>query len=373
MACFIIFLFFSLIINTKINNSFAILILVLGNGDVNVYEQLWHECAGLDVKIPQVGDRVFYFPQGHIEQVNAFVADRDDPTLLTFGLPAKVPFKVVDVTLKANPDTDEVFAQFVLLRISEGEGGSGRARSIPVKNSLNCFRKILAVSDASGLGGCGLPKADVAKALPPLDVSQDQVSQPLAATDIHGARWGFEHVFRGNPKRHSLVTGWKEFVKGKNLKAGDTCIFIRGLHRSEFYIGVKRAVRIHRECIDLSGLSMRLGILSEAFVATTTGCNFTVLYHPRMCTSPYIVPYNVVTEALEINYVPGMRFEMACNGKDPEHIIRFSGTITARGDSDPVRWRNSEWRCLEVKWDASPSSDLLPPRVFSVGDPTSRF
>ncbi|XP_076897169.1 auxin response factor 4-like [Bidens hawaiensis] len=117
--------------------------------------------------------------------------------------------------------------------------------------------------------------------------------------------------------------------------------------------------------MDLSGLSMRLGILSEAFVASTTGCNFSVLYHPRMCTSPYIVPYNIVMEALEMNYVPGMRFEMPCNGKDldPEHIIRFSGTITARGDSDPVRWPKTEWRCLEVKWDASPSSDVLPSRV----------
>ncbi|XP_076912200.1 auxin response factor 12-like [Bidens hawaiensis] len=58
-----------------------------------------------------------------------------------------------------------------------------------------------------------------------------------------------------------------------------------------------------------------------------------------------------------------MRIEMLCNGRDPEHIIRFSGTITARGDSDPVRWPNSEWRCLEVKWDVSSSSDMLPPRV----------
>ncbi|XP_076919343.1 auxin response factor 16-like [Bidens hawaiensis] len=64
-----------------------------------------------------------------------------------------------------------------------------------------------------------------------------------------------------------------------------------------------------------------------------------------------------------MNYVPRMRFEMLCNGVDPEHIIRFSGTITARGDSDPAKWPNSEWRCLEVKWDALSSSDVLPPRV----------
>ncbi|XP_076929892.1 auxin response factor 2A-like [Bidens hawaiensis] len=165
--------------------------------DADLYEQLWHECAGLSVKIPQKGDRVFYFPQGHIEQVNAFVEDRDDPTLLTYGLPTKVLFKVVDVTLKANPDTDEVFAKFVLLQIREGEGVSGCVRSVPVKNPSNCFRKIVTASDTSGLGGCGLPKADVAKAFPLLDASQERASQRLLAKDLHGARWAFEHVFRG--------------------------------------------------------------------------------------------------------------------------------------------------------------------------------
>ncbi|XP_076890967.1 auxin response factor 23-like [Bidens hawaiensis] len=140
---------------------------------------------------------------------------------------------------------------------------------------------------------------------------------------------------------------------------------MKGLHQGEFYIGVKRAVpvSIHTEFTYLSGLNMRRGVLLEAYMARMTGCNFTVLYHPRMCTSPFMVPYNIVTEALKINYVPGMRFEMLCNGDDPEHIIRFSGTITARGDSDPVNWPNSEWRCLEVKWDALSSSDVLPSRV----------
>ncbi|XP_076929893.1 auxin response factor 23-like [Bidens hawaiensis] len=154
-------------------------------------------------------------------------------------------------------------------------------------------------------------------------------------------------------------------MRGKKLKAGDTCIFMKGLHQGEFYIGVKRAVpvSIQTEFTDLSGLNMRRGVLLEASVAMTTGCNFTVLYHPRMCTSPFMVPYNIVMEALEMNYVPGMRCEMLCNGDDPEHIIRFSGTITSRGDSDPVKWPSSDWRCLEVKWDALSSSDVLPSRV----------
>lgn len=34
-----------------------------------LYKELWHACAGPLVTVPREGDRVFYFPQGHIEQV----------------------------------------------------------------------------------------------------------------------------------------------------------------------------------------------------------------------------------------------------------------------------------------------------------------
>lgn len=34
----------------------------------NLCAQLWHACSG-SVYIPKVGEKVFYFPQGHAEQV----------------------------------------------------------------------------------------------------------------------------------------------------------------------------------------------------------------------------------------------------------------------------------------------------------------
>jgi hypothetical protein len=34
-----------------------------------LYPELWRACAGPLVTVPRVGDLVFYFPQGHIEQV----------------------------------------------------------------------------------------------------------------------------------------------------------------------------------------------------------------------------------------------------------------------------------------------------------------
>lgn len=41
-----------------------------GEGEDELYEQLWKGCAGPLVDVPRVGQRVFYFPQGHMEQVS---------------------------------------------------------------------------------------------------------------------------------------------------------------------------------------------------------------------------------------------------------------------------------------------------------------
>lgn len=35
-----------------------------------LYSELWHACAGPLVSVPREGERVYYFPQGHMEQVN---------------------------------------------------------------------------------------------------------------------------------------------------------------------------------------------------------------------------------------------------------------------------------------------------------------
>ncbi|KAJ0113679.1 hypothetical protein Patl1_01309 [Pistacia atlantica] len=39
------------------------------NPETALYKELWHACAGPLVTVPREGERVYYFPQGHIEQV----------------------------------------------------------------------------------------------------------------------------------------------------------------------------------------------------------------------------------------------------------------------------------------------------------------
>lgn len=52
-----------------------------------LYTELWHACAGPLVTIPRVGERVFYFPQGHMEQV------RLESTVF-----ARIPPKICDAS-----------------------------------------------------------------------------------------------------------------------------------------------------------------------------------------------------------------------------------------------------------------------------------
>ena len=42
-------------------------------GGDDLYPELWKACAGPLVDVPQYGERVYYFPQGHMEQVSAII------------------------------------------------------------------------------------------------------------------------------------------------------------------------------------------------------------------------------------------------------------------------------------------------------------
>ncbi|GMQ09548.1 hypothetical protein CsSME_00052878 [Camellia sinensis var. sinensis] len=80
-----------------------------------LYTELWRACAGPLVTVPREGERVFYFPQGHIEQVEASTNQVADQEMPVYNLPSKILCRVINVQLKAEPDTDEVFAQVTLL------------------------------------------------------------------------------------------------------------------------------------------------------------------------------------------------------------------------------------------------------------------
>ncbi|KAJ6761021.1 AUXIN RESPONSE FACTOR 4-RELATED [Salix purpurea] len=335
------------------------------DAETALYNELWHACAGPLVTVPREGDRVFYFPQGHIEQVEASTNQGADQQMPLYNLPPKILCRVVNVQLKAEPDTDEVFAQVTLIpEQSQDENKLEKEPPPPPppRFHVHSFCKTLTASDTSTHGGFSVLRRHADECLPPLDMSRQPPTQELVAKDLHGNEWRFRHIFRGQPRRHLLQSGWSVFVSSKRLVAGDAFIFLRG-ENEELRVGVRRALRQQGNVPSsvISSHSMHLGVLATAWHAVSTGTMFTVYYKPRTSPAEFIVPFDQYMESVKNNYSIGMRFKMRFEGEEaPEQ--RFTGTIVGIEDADPNRWMDSKWRCLKVRWDET-STMLRPERV----------
>ncbi|KAJ9687723.1 hypothetical protein PVL29_016272 [Vitis rotundifolia] len=331
-----------------------------------LYKELWHACAGPLVTVPREGERVYYFPQGHMEQLEASTTHQGlDQQMPSFNLPSKILCKVVHVQLRAEPETDEVYAQVTLL--PEPDQSEVTSPDPPLPEPQRCtvhsFCKTLTASDTSTHGGFSVLRRHADDCLPPLDMSQQPPWQELVAADLHGNEWHFRHIFRGQPRRHLLTTGWSVFVSSKKLVAGDAFIFLRG-ENGELRVGVRRLMRqlSNMPSSVISSHSMHLGVLATASHAISTGTLFSVFYKPRTSRSEFIVSLNKYLEARNHKLSVGMRFKMRFEGEEvPER--RFSGTIVGVGDKNTSSgWADSEWRSLKVQWD-EPASIFRPERV----------
>lgn len=335
--------------------------------DADLYEELWHACAGPLVTVPRVGERVFYFPQGHMEQVEASTNQGADQQMPLYNLMPRILCRVINLQLKAEQETDEVYAQITLLPEPEQNEPCSDAAPSPMpksKKNVHSFCKTLTASDTSTHGGFSVLRRHADECLPPLDMSQQPPTQELVAKDLHGTEWRFRHIFRGQPRRHLLTTGWSVFVSAKRLVAGDAFIFLRG-ENSELRVGVRRVMRQQSNMPSsvISSHSMHLGVIATASHAVTTRTMFTVYYKPRTSQSEFIIPCDKYMEAVNSNLSVGMRFKMRFEGEEaPER--RFTGTIIGIGDIDPSRWPSSRWRSLKVQWDetcAIPRPDRVSP------------
>ncbi|OMO64276.1 hypothetical protein CCACVL1_21900 [Corchorus capsularis] len=330
------------------------------NGD-DLYPELWKLCAGPLVEIPRVQERVFYFPQGHMEQLEASTNQELNHQAPLFNLPSKILCRVLHVQLLAEQETDEVYAQITLqpeLDQSEPTSPDPCPTEAP-KRTVHSFSKILTASDTSTHGGFSVLRKHATECLPPLDMNQATPTQELAAKDLHGYEWRFKHIFRGQPRRHLLTTGWSTFVTSKRLVAGDAFVFLRD-DNGELRVGVRRLARQQSTMPSsvISSQSMHLGVLATAAHAVTTHTIFVVYYKPR--TSQFIIGVNKYLESINNGFSVGMRFKMRFEGEDsPER--RFTGTIVGVGDVSP-HWSESKWRSLKIQWD-EPATIQRPERV----------
>ncbi|KAL8543222.1 hypothetical protein ACS0TY_003942 [Phlomoides rotata] len=185
-------------------------------------------------------------------------------------------------------------------------------------------------------------------------------TQELIAKDLHGTEWHFKHIFRGQPRRHLLTTGWSTFVTSKRLVTGDSFVFLRE-ETGELCVGVRRHApqQSSMPSLVISSQSMHLGVLVTASHVVLTQSFFVVYYKPR--TSQFIISLNKYLEAINHGFGVGMRFKMRFEGEDsPERRLVF-GTIVGVEDISP-QWDNSKWRTLKVQWD-EPASIPRPERV----------
>ncbi|KAE9622186.1 putative transcription factor ARF family [Lupinus albus] len=333
--------------------------------DDMLYEQLWKACAGPHVDVPHVGQRVFYFPQGHMEQLEASTNEELNQRIPLFNLPTKILCRVINVNLLAESETDEVYAQITLVPESnqaEPTNPDPYPAEVP-RPTIHSFNKVLTASDTSTHGGFSVLRKHATECLPALDMSQSTPTQELVAKDLHGYEWRFKHIFRGQPRRHLLTTGWSTFVTSKRLVAGDTFVFLRA-DNGELRVGVKRLAPQQSSMPSsvISSQSMHLGVLATASHAVATQTLFLVYYKPR--TSQFIISVNKYLEAVNHKFDVGLRFKMRFEGDDsPESDKRFSGTIVGVEDISP-QWINSTWRSLKVQWDESasvPRPDRISP------------
>ncbi|XP_074583722.1 auxin response factor 9-like isoform X2 [Curcuma longa] len=328
-----------------------------------LYTELWKACAGPMVTLPCVGERVYYFPQGHMEQLEASMNQELNQKMPLFNLPSKLLCRVVHIQLQVEPDTDEVYAQITLHpEANQDEITSPDPPLLDLQNSsVHSFCKILTASDTSTHGGFSVLRKHADECLPPLDMSQNPPWQELVAKDLHGNEWHFRHIYRGQPRRHLLTTGWSIFLSSKRLVAGDAFIFLRG-ENNELRVGVRRLKRRLNNTASsvISSHSMHLGVLATASHAIATGTLFSVFYKPRTSQSEFIISVNKYLESKTCKFTVGMRFKMKFEG-DEALERRFSGTITGV-DMTPSQWEDSEWRSLKVQWDES-SIIARPDRV----------
>ncbi|PON35300.1 Auxin response factor [Parasponia andersonii] len=325
----------------------------------SIYLELWHACAGPLTSLPKKGNVVVYFPQGHLEQVAPF----SPVELPTFDLQPQIFCKVINVQLLANKENDEVYTHVTLLpqpeligvkqegQDLEESGGDEGVGGLPTKSTPHMFCKTLTASDTSTHGGFSVPRRAAEDCFPPLDYKQRRPSQELVAKDLHGVEWRFRHIYRGQPRRHLLTTGWSIFVNQKNLVSGDAVLFLRG-ENGELRLGIRRAVRPRNGLPDsiVRNQNSYSNVLSLAANAVSTKSMFHVFYSPRAAHAEFVIPYQKFLKSIRNPVTIGTRFKTRFDMEDsPER--RCSGVVTGICDLDPYRWANSKWRCLTVRWD----------------------
>ncbi|CAH2071018.1 unnamed protein product [Thlaspi arvense] len=289
-----------------------------------LYDELCKLCGGPLFDLPKIREKVYYFPQGHIEFLEAYSKDDLGEIPPIFDIPSKIRCNVIDIQFKVENDTDDIYAKISLL-------------------------------------------PDTA------DMSQPTPTQEIVAKDLHDYEWRFKHTFRGTPKRHIFTTGWSAFARAKKLVRGDSFVFLRG-ENGESRVGIRRAAHQQDNIPSsiISKQSMHHGIIVSAMNAISTKCMFNVFCKPR--SSQFIVNFEKYIDAMNKKFKVDTNFTMQFEDASFTEI-RYSGKIINNTNCSS-HWRDSDWRSLEVKWDVAasiPRPDKVSPWEIEPLAPSSNI
>ncbi|KAI4339731.1 hypothetical protein MLD38_024641 [Melastoma candidum] len=370
------------------------------SGFCRVPPRTWRACAGACVRIPPLRSRVFYFPQGHLEQQSFLAGSSNPPSSSSVAAShrplrdprlvdrAALPCVVSAVDFMADCTTDEVFVRF-RLRPDAGGGGprDGKcfgkdADYFTHEDGVFTCAKMLTPSDANNGGGFSVPRSCAEAIFPMLSFGADPPVQVLAMRDTNGVIWNFRHIYRGTPRRHLLTTGWSKFVNSKKLVAGDTVIFMREAASAskEMSVGIRRASRVggatqcarwrrmiggesngssdneERSPYGLLGHSREEEEVDLAMEKWLAGEEFEVVYYPTrnpegVGTAAEFVIVREAVKAATSTYWGGARVKMVLESEDCSRVTGLQGTVSTVEIPQEGIWKGSPWRMLQIVWD----------------------
>ncbi|KAG5525722.1 hypothetical protein RHGRI_032124 [Rhododendron griersonianum] len=287
-----------------------------------LYTELWHACAGPLVTLPREGERAYYFPEGHMEQLKASTHQGLDQQLPSFNLPAKILCKVMYVQLRADPETDEVYAQITLLPeadtcnillflfyrfdsyyflvwISKPRSPAQihLFRNLKVAMSIHFARHLLRLTQAHMVDFLFFGGMRMIACL-----------HWICPSSHPGRNW-LQLIFVA--MNGTFVT---YFVVSILLLTASWCEGENG----ELRVGVRKLMRQPNNMPSsvISTHSMHIGLLATASHAISTGTLFSVFYWPRTSRSEFVVSVNRYLEARSHKLSVGMRFKMRFEGEE---------------------------------------------------------
>ncbi|CAN4096193.1 unnamed protein product [Withania somnifera] len=167
-------------------------------GDDALCREIWKVCSGSLLDVPKVGERVYYFPRLHVDQLEQSSNQDLIERLHSSNLPPKILCRVLHIRLLVERETEEVYAETILLpNQDQNEPTAPDFSSFDTPSPrIQSFCKSLTPSDIKHNWGLSVPLKDAVKCFPPLDMGQEKPSQELIAKDLQGNEWRFKHAYQ---------------------------------------------------------------------------------------------------------------------------------------------------------------------------------